>query len=199
MAFNHPLEPATTLITSLFPAYLLAGVIYVWATRLRFRVSYDPLMMIYNRATCDQLISDGTNGSLGENFNIAMVDVDHFKKFNDRYGHAVGDEVLHQVAQTIRSESLPQGLCCRYGGEEIIVFLRRSDPGQGTKVFEKIRKSVQDMSMKSGRRRIRVTVSIGWVAVKRSTKKSLSDYVKKADKALYRAKAGGRNKVVRDN
>jgi len=191
-------QDLSSLLSLFLPAYLLFGGLYIWVIRLRFRVSYDPLMQIYNRATCDQILSEGSAGRLGRRpFSIGMVDVDHFKGLNDRFGHTMGDQVLHQVAQSIRNETLPPGVCCRYGGEEIIVFLRNMEPDESAKVFENIRKAVQKIRMKSGRRTVKVTVSIGWVPVKSSRARTLLGYVERADKAMYKAKANGRNRVVR--
>lgn len=182
------LDPACAMLPGL---YLLTTVAYVWIVRLRFRISYDPLMQIYNRAHCDEIMASAGGRALA----VAMIDVDRFKELNDRHGHAAGDAVLHRVAQAVRRAGLPEGICCRYGGEEIIVFLDGAVPAP-EKVFERMRRAVEHLRIEAGGREIRTTVSIGWAATPAGSDRPPAELVVRADRALYRAKEAGRNCVM---
>ncbi|HRU40277.1 MAG TPA: GGDEF domain-containing protein, partial [Candidatus Goldiibacteriota bacterium] len=134
---------------------------------------------------------------LGKKLSIMMCDIDHFKKVNDTYGHAAGDAVLFSTAQIIRDAALPEGVVCRYGGEEIVVILRDKTGEEARLKGEKIRKAVKAHSVKYKSKTIKVTMSIG-VA---STKNGLEDIqkvIKKADDNVYKAKKAGRDRVVND-
>jgi diguanylate cyclase (GGDEF)-like protein len=187
---GSPLDPACSMAPGIF---LLLTVLYVWSVRLRFRISYDPLMQIYNRAHGDELLAQGAGG---RELAIAMIDVDHFKELNDRHGHAAGDEVLHAVAQAVRREGLPHGVCCRYGGEEIIVFLEGQPPAAAGQVFEKMRRAVARLALDRAGRPLRTSVSIGWAHAPAGSNVPSPELVDRADRALYRAKAEGRDRVV---
>ncbi len=190
---GSPLDPACTIAPGL---YLLLAVVYVWSVRLRYRVSYDPLMQIYNRAHCDDILAAAEGGRGARSLAVAMLDVDHFKELNDRHGHAAGDAVLHRVAQAVRRAGLPEGTCCRYGGEEIIVFLEGVAPPAAEKTFERMRRAVEHLGIPHGGRAIRTTVSIGWSFAPAGSTRPAAELVERADRALYRAKAEGRNRVV---
>jgi diguanylate cyclase (GGDEF)-like protein len=146
------------------------------------------------------------------NYAVAMLDIDFFKKFNDSYGHDVGDQVLKMVATRI-SRVTGGGKAFRYGGEEFTVVFPGRYGDQVLLHLEKLRKAVEaagftlrstgrlQRGKKSRGRKISnvknvgVTISIG-VASRESRKLSPDDMMKKADQALYRAKKGGRNKVI---
>ncbi|MCX8092601.1 MAG: PfkB family carbohydrate kinase [Candidatus Goldbacteria bacterium] len=126
---------------------------------------------------------------------VIVIDIDHFKKINDTYGHTAGDVVLHNIAQIIREASLPEGIACRYGGEEMIIFLREKIDDEAYNKAEKIRKMVKKALIKYKNKTIKVTMSIG-VA---STKSGLADIhkiIKRADENVYKAKKAGRDRVV---
>ena len=126
----------------------------------------------------------------GKDFSVLMVDVDHFKKLNDTFGHMAGDSVLRKVAQTIQEASRNTDYTARYGGEEFAVILPHTGEEGAFIIAERIRKAVQNMRWEQGH----VTVSIG-TATWRSKEMSGADLIKEADKALYRAKETGRNRV----
>jgi len=145
------------------------------------------------RALNDRLLS------LGRRYAIAIVDIDHFKRFNDRFGHDQGDEVLRQVATVLAG--VRGATAYRMGGEEFaLVFPGRSSPGADVEV-DRLRRAVGEISLrpvtKSGAQRkhpVRVTFSAGLC---RRTRRMLPTAVlATADKALYRAKKRGRNRVV---
>ncbi|MBN2144951.1 MAG: GGDEF domain-containing protein [Candidatus Aureabacteria bacterium] len=141
---------------------------------------------------------------LGSTYTIAMVDIDHFKKFNDRYGHATGDDVLRLVA-SILSEVGGGGKCFRYGGEEFTVVF----PGKAAKdavsflegVRERVASSVltvrnkKSNRSKQAKKRVAVTISIG-LAEKDGLFSTPEEVIHAADKALYRAKKSGRNRII---
>jgi len=174
---------------------IIVGIFTHWMSCLNHKAQYDPLLKIYNRQHMDAIISGLADIKLGANFSVFMCDIDHFKAVNDTYGHASGDDVLFKVAQVIRDASLPEGVVCRYGGEEIIVFVKDKIDDEAFMKAEKIRKAVKKEAVKSKSKTIKVTMSIG-VA---STKKGLGDIqkmIKRADDNVYKAKKRGRDRVV---
>ena len=176
----------------------------------------------YNMAFCDELT--GLPGrralmaelqKLGSTYTLAMLDVDHFKKFNDTHGHDVGDQVLRMVAHALRGVR-GGGRAFRYGGEEFTIVFAGKSAREALPFLEEVREAVaaagftlrdkkrpadkpREIAAKSDApsKRISVTISIG--ASERTAKApDPSQVMKKADQALYRAKDGGRNKVVAD-
>ncbi|NNN01915.1 MAG: diguanylate cyclase, partial [Acidimicrobiaceae bacterium] len=160
-----------------------------WMTR----AVRDPLTDLYNRASlADSLRRLMAADSLGEVAQLAalMVDIDFFKGVNDTHGHRVGDRVLARVARAITSGIRSDDMAFRYGGEEFLVLLPRANAAAALVVAERIRTNLE-ASTGSGPV---VQVSIG-VAI-RNAKEGDGSLVDRADKALYRAKANGRNRVV---
>jgi diguanylate cyclase (GGDEF)-like protein len=156
----------------------------------------DVLTGLPNRRYFDEALSierprRRANDSLG----ILMVDIDHFKILNDRFGHATGDRVLRAVAgaiaQAVRAEDTP----ARYGGEEFAVLLRRASAEQAIEVGERIRRSVAQLYPASLGIDEPVTVSVG-VAVAGPEQIAIPGLVERADQALYRAKRLGRDRVI---
>ncbi|MFH1350227.1 MAG: diguanylate cyclase [Pseudomonadota bacterium] len=148
---------------------------------------------------------------LGSRYTISMVDIDYFKKFNDRYGHDVGDQVLRMVASRI-SKVAGGGKAFRYGGEEFSIIFPGKDVKETVPYLEQLRKSValsgfgvrgrkrpskkpeNPKVLKGVKKQVSVTISIG-VSERRDQNSSPQDVVKAADKALYRAKRAGRNRI----
>jgi diguanylate cyclase len=127
-------------------------------------------------------------------FTLLMLDIDHFKKVNDIYGHMAGDQVLQLVAQVIEDQTRFNDFVSRYGGEEFAVLLPESTLDQGRYVAEKIRHAVENTSLLYANTKIKVTVSagVGEVDTGNDTPGTLIDRV---DAALYQAKRNGRNRV----
>lgn len=125
---------------------------------------------------------------------VLLSDIDHFKSFNDTYGHQVGDFVLREVAKIFKASCRQFDVPSRYGGEEFIMMLPGSKKDEAIKVAERYRKAVESNIFKDKDREYRVTVSVG-VATLEETDKAKEELVKRADEALYRAKEGGRNQV----
>lgn len=126
---------------------------------------------------------------------VMMVDADHFKTINDRYGHASGDEVLRSIPQVAKDCVRRADVLARYGGEEFVVLLPLTGAGDAAEVAERLRAAVEALHIPATDGAVlRVTVSVG-VATRQPQTPSLSALLKAADEALYRAKAAGRNRV----
>ncbi len=126
---------------------------------------------------------------------LAMIDIDFFKKVNDVYGHAVGDDVLKQVARLYESSIRSTDLVARYGGEEFAVMMPETDLEDALVLAEKIRSMIESNPIPTQAGPLVVTVSLGVASVPRSKIQSAKDLIIAADKALYRAKKRGRNQV----
>jgi two-component system cell cycle response regulator len=132
-----------------------------------------------------------------------MIDVDHFKRINDRYGHLVGDEVLRQLAQCVDGEVRSSDVSARYGGEEFVVLLPATGIAAGRLLAERIRAAVSAETFEVGdlTEPLPITVSIGVAEFRPSSnqddlKLAGERLITKADLALYEAKANGRNAVA---
>lgn len=192
---NKSFLPHDELLTIIILAFVtLIGVSVHWISQLDYRVSIDPLLKIYNRDYCLKILSEQANINTAPPFSIAMIDIDHFKKVNDQYGHQAGDNVLHTVAQKINSLISDQGISCRYGGEEIAVFLPNKTAKEASDLLEHVRQGIEKSSTLYGKKKIKVTISSG-VAQRDDISQPLLDIVNVADKALYKAKEDGRNQV----
>jgi two-component system, cell cycle response regulator len=126
---------------------------------------------------------------------LAMIDIDFFKKINDGYGHAAGDDVLKQVAALYRSSVRSTDLVARYGGEEFAVMMPETTLEDGIAFAEKIRQLVESTPMQTQAGVISATVSLGVASVPLSRIHTAKELIIAADKALYRAKKAGRNQV----
>ncbi|WP_210395248.1 GGDEF domain-containing protein [Motiliproteus sediminis] len=124
---------------------------------------------------------------------LLMIDVDHFKRINDLHGHQAGDSVLIKVAQLIRNQLREYNEVGRYGGEEFLVLMPGTGPGQALKVAERIRQQVADYRFEHQRERFIVTLSLGVATV--IGDEELEQVVRRADQSLYAAKERGRNRV----
>lgn len=157
----------------------------------------DALTGIANRraldahlALCDRLLSEG-KGPIA----VAMLDIDNFKLFNDRFGHAAGDRTLQKVGQVLRRFAKRQDeIAARYGGEEFTLVLNDSDPDRLQTHLEAVRRAVEDLDISHpDSPHGRVTVSIGYAIAAPGT--TMQHAIERADEALYRSKEGGRNRV----
>jgi diguanylate cyclase (GGDEF)-like protein len=128
---------------------------------------------------------------------VMFVDADHFKKVNDTYGHAAGDEVLRRVARLLCDSMRTEDVVARYGGEEFVVLLRGVPTTGALAVAERVRAGVEALKIGYGGRWIPVTVSIGVATMSAERPvESTEALLALADGALYRAKGAGRNRVV---
>lgn len=124
-----------------------------------------------------------------------MVDVDHFKMINDTYGHDVGDKALKYIADIIRNGIRDVELVARYGGEEFVIILPETNADSASIVAERLRKTIEDGSFLVEGRNLKLTISLGVSSFPCKGIESSQDIVKFADKALYKAKDGGRNRT----
>jgi diguanylate cyclase (GGDEF)-like protein len=133
----------------------------------------------------------------GHDVSLLMMDIDHFKKFNDTYGHAVGDLVLAHVAGVIRQNLRQEcDVPCRYGGEEMVVLLPETDAAGAAVFAERIRQAIDETRLPvEGHGDLHVTISIGTAGYPHDADSGLS-LMERADQALYASKRGGRNRVT---
>jgi diguanylate cyclase (GGDEF)-like protein len=158
----------------------------------------DALTGVANRRTLDQTLRHEWFRAQrsGKPLSVLMVDADHFKAFNDRHGHQGGDDALRAVAKVICANvRRPGDLVARYGGEEFSVILAETDNAGARQIAEKIRVAVEQMPLVAGAE-TPITVSIGISTWTTEKEISLEQLLFMADKALYQAKEGGRNRVV---
>ncbi|NEU94596.1 diguanylate cyclase, partial [Bradyrhizobium uaiense] len=133
----------------------------------------------------------------GKPLALMILDIDYFKAINDTYGHDAGDDVLREFAVRIRKSIRGIDLACRYGGEEFVIVMPETDLHVAGMVAERLRRSIagEPFTVDKGGKRITVTISIGLTTLERKGEQ-VSDVLKRADTALYRAKHDGRNRVV---
>jgi diguanylate cyclase (GGDEF)-like protein len=129
----------------------------------------------------------------GGHLALAVVDADHFKRINDEFGHDAGDEALKKIAAVLRRGFPAPDIAARYGGEEFVCVTRIEDPDQAAARFDRLRTAIAAIDLEWQGTRIPVTASIGVTTVVGT---SLASMIERADHALYRAKAEGRNRVV---
>jgi diguanylate cyclase (GGDEF)-like protein/PAS domain S-box-containing protein len=128
---------------------------------------------------------------------ILMFDIDRFKQVNDTFGHAVGDKVLVQIAETLASQLRTADVLSRYGGDEFIIMLPQTSAQQALPLAERIRTSVEELSIEVENIPLSITLSIGIAEIQRELTDENIEYIaKRADKALYTAKHTGRNRTV---
>ncbi len=127
-------------------------------------------------------------------FAVALIDIDHFKSINDRFGHDIGDFALKHVAAHLESACRGAELPARQGGEEFVVLFDSVEEAQAEAAGERLRQAVSAQPFVTGEISLPITVSIG-VAVQQETDRDFDDLLRRADQALYAAKAGGRNRV----
>ena len=126
---------------------------------------------------------------------LIILDIDHFKRVNDTYGHQCGDFVLKELAKIIKEEVREVDISCRYGGEEFTVILPETDLEGASTLAERLRESVEEHSFLFKKQLLKITISLG-VAELSPSLSGIEELINLADIALYQAKEGGRNKVV---
>ncbi len=156
----------------------------------------DALTRLPNRRYLEEMVAVvGPRRRSGDSIGVLMIDIDHFKRLNDRYGHATGDLVLRTVGDRISAAIRASDTPARYGGEEFAVVLRRANAEQALEVAERIRQTIRAVDPARLGLREPISVSVG-VAVAESPDVALPDLLGAADRALYQAKREGRNRVV---
>ncbi len=193
---DEPWRPAARrlLTGAAFEASAALGRIYTLRDA-ELRATTDALTGLPNRRYFDEYLGLLAQRRRAEDrIGVLMVDIDRFKRLNDTYGHAVGDHVLREVAQAIAGAVREGDVPARFGGEEFVVLLRNPGPSVAIEVGERVRRAVAELDL----RRLGVpgvSVSVG-VAVAEHPDAALEEVVDDADRALYRAKRAGRDRVV---
>lgn len=126
---------------------------------------------------------------------LIMLDIDHFKQINDKYGHPAGDEVIREVARRIKRTKRSTDVAGRYGGEEFAVLLLDTEPDQALYFAERLRKVVEKKPVEFEQHTISLTISVG-IAQNSADIESAQNWIEKADEALYTSKREGRNRVT---
>ncbi|CZG72453.1 TPA: diguanylate cyclase [Legionella pneumophila subsp. pneumophila] len=165
---------------------------------LRYQSIRDPLTGLYNRRYLEDFLfkqlhqAERTKAS----FAILMLDLDHFKKINDTFGHDAGDLVLKELGQILNSDIRLGDIAARYGGEEFVLLLYDIDAQAAKMKAENLRSAISNLQVKYGAQPVgQITASIG-ISVYPDDAKSPAEVIEAADKALYQAKNKGRNKVI---
>ncbi|MEE2731489.1 MAG: GGDEF domain-containing protein [Pseudomonadota bacterium] len=186
------LEKLDRLISSLvFP--LRNGLRYQEAVRASLT---DGLTGAGNRISLDAVLNREVEQAnrYGHPLSVMILDLDHFKAINDTHGHSIGDRVLKTIADTIQNSSRNADMTFRYGGEEFVVVLNKTDIGGAKISAERIHRIIEKLTIEVGNLQIPVTTSIGVASLCHG--ESQEDLLRRADTALYGAKRGGRNQVV---
>ena len=164
--------------------------------KVKQEIIIDPLTRTYNRRAYDEKIKQEIMGfqRYSRPTALAIVDIDHFKNVNDTYGHRTGDGVLRILSGVMKKEIREIDVLARYGGEEFALILPHTSYEQALEVSERIRRKVEESRFTYKGKPFLVTISIGVGTLK--SEDTLETYVERVDQALYRAKNGGRNRVV---
>jgi diguanylate cyclase (GGDEF)-like protein len=169
--------------------------------RLRELSATDGLTLLANRRSFDEALERQWHHATrhGEPVSLVMIDIDHFKAYNDLYGHGAGDRCLQQVATAIAAGVRHEGaLVARYGGEEFAVILPRTESHEAAEIAEGLRRRVEALGIAHAGNPVgsRVTISVGISTRTPPQTDDFEDLMQSADQALYKAKEGGRNGVV---
>lgn len=186
-------------LAQLAGATFIAATIVVRSRELRLLSTRDRFTGLLNRAVFMEQLEREVAFARREDgrFAVAMLDIDHFKKFNDTYGHAGGDEALRAVAHTLRGSCRATDVVARYGGEEFALILPGVMSGRATDLLERFRRvvAVKAIALPGRSKPASVTVSIG-VAIWPDDGETPADLLRCADERLYQAKAAGRDRVI---
>ncbi|GHG76703.1 GGDEF domain-containing protein [Comamonas sp. JC664] len=157
----------------------------------------DGLTQIYNRRYFDEQLDREISRSrrYERMLSLVLLDIDHFKAVNDKYGHLAGDSVLKQLASTVRTKIRREDVFARYGGEEFAILLPEVSLTGTRQLAEKVRRLVEKQRFEFDRQAIPVTVSVGLAALEPFHRES-GELVRDADEKLFEAKTTGRNRVV---
>lgn len=169
---------------------------------LAARAQIDGLTGLWNRGYLNQRLRDEVLAvhRYKRELSLVMLDVDHFKRLNDDYGHPVGDMALQRIGDVLVSCSRPTDAACRYGGEEFAVVLTETSADGAVALAERVRAAIAAMELRPRGKAVPVTASFGVVdaaTLAGAGPVTVEALIQRADEALYAAKQGGRNRVVR--
>lgn len=167
---------------------------------LREQATHDALTGLLNHGAIHDVIASEIARTLRDKAPLAavMIDIDHFKSINDRYGHIAGDHILREFARRIRDTVRPYDAAGRFGGEEFLLVMPHLDLAEATRRLDIIQASLCGELFNVGEHRIPVTCSIGATVFRGDSPTSVEKFLNRADKALYRAKNNGRNRIELD-
>ncbi|MEB3236887.1 MAG: diguanylate cyclase [Candidatus Sericytochromatia bacterium] len=168
----------------------------IYNAQMYKRATEDALTGLYFRSYLETRMEEEAHRAqrTGGELSILLSDIDHFKRFNDTYGHAVGDDVLRHVAQTIRKTIREDDVASRFGGEEMVVLMPDTGPAGAAVLAERLRASIESNPLPgSDGEPLKVTVSIGHASLQPGEEPK--HMLERADLAMYRSKHGGRNRV----
>ena len=165
--------------------------------RIHHLAEHDDLTGLVNRRRMTQLMETAQRRNM-PSLLLALLDIDHFKRINDTYGHAVGDQVLRAFTAAVQGSLRSGDVLARWGGEEFVLMLCTTDITHAAHLLERVRSVVAALVVPTPNEPIRLTVSIGWAAQISGTTpaETIESTLERADQALYYAKAQGRNQVV---
>ena len=161
----------------------------------RQKALIDPLTGLPNRAAWSERLDYEVNAwhQRGNSLSLAMLDLDHFKRINDGYGHLAGDKVLKIIANVLSKRLRPTDFIARFGGEEFVLLMPDSTLADALAVGEVLREAIAACPFHFKGEPVTITVSMGVAQFQPGERSDLA--LKRADEALYRAKAAGRNQV----
>jgi two-component system, cell cycle response regulator len=163
---------------------------------LRFQATHDPLTDLWNHAVVIDAMDREVSRQIreGGSFGIILLDLDHFKRVNDTYGHLAGDAVLKETARRITASVRPYDIVGRYGGEELLIVVPSCDGPDVMRLAERIRDAIGSVPFNTDAGAIHVTASCGVCVGGRNKSLDSQALLQMADQALYRAKRNGRNR-----
>jgi len=163
--------------------------------KLEYSATHDALTGLLNRgAILNSLEKELSRCKRTDaQLSIGLLDIDFFKRVNDTYGHIAGDDVLKEISRRIQSCIRDYDLVGRYGGEEILIITPNSNQEQAVNIFERMRKTIKNKSMQSGKKEISITASIGIATY--GNHMNMKHFIQIADDALYTAKKNGRDQI----
>ncbi len=198
---DHWMNVVTPMLAAVMPVIGTTAFLLLCSDRLRRDLEYaattDHLTGLANRRTLAEAgaravrVAQKGSARLG----LAVIDIDHFKRINDQHGHEIGDLALRHVADRLREACRAEDVPCRQGGEEFVALLGGSDLADAERAAERLRIAIAAAPFVHGDRVLPITVSIG-VSAFEPGDRGLDDLLRRADQALYAAKAAGRNRVV---
>ena len=164
---------------------------------LHFQAMHDFLTGLMNRAAISETLEKEISRAARDNHEVGVIlaDIDHFKAVNDSYGHPAGDAILCEVAQRMLGAVRGYDSVGRYGGEEFLIVVPESDARETKIVAERILDAIADKPIETDESSVEITISIGTASGAISEKFGFSELIGGADKALYDAKATGRNRI----
>lgn len=158
----------------------------------------DSLTQVYNKKFFSDILSKEFSFSKRNNqpLSLLMIDIDHFKKINDSFGHMAGDHVLKIIGAMLKTSLRMENIACRYGGEEFSIILRNVHSDLALQIAERLRKTIEAEKIAFQGNTIVVTVSIGVATLDGNNFDTMEDLIQCADRSLYEAKETGRNRTV---